>query len=212
MIKYFFRLNSKVNARHKENSVFTIVDLCQAFRHIFRNFVICHIIITFFVRSNISCSTMNSFIVILIFYNFKYCQFSFIKIFITTLGIFTIFFLCLYIYTNTILRFENKYKAINLGKLGIEPIQIKDTGNYDKCRTCFNYSYILIIKFTIQEQIYSKLKDNKIYYNDGSNTNLLNDAIITSGKDFFQSLGMKLKESSKIHQVEKFFLTKVIFF
>ncbi len=120
--------------------------------------------------------------------------------------------MCLYIYTNTILRFENKYKAVNLGKLSIEPIEIKGTGNYDKCRTCFNYSYALIIKFTIQEQIYSKLKDNKIYYNDGSNTNLLNDAIITSGKDFFQSLGMKLKESSKIHQVEKVFLTKVIVF
>lgn len=95
---------------------------------------------------------------------------------------------------NQVLRFENKYKASNLGGLGIELIQRKGTGNYDKNRTIFNYSYVPLSKTTLQEQVYSKLKGNKIYYNDGNNTNLLNGAIITSGKDFFQSLGMKFKE------------------
>lgn len=104
---------------------------------------------------------------------------------------------------NQVLRFENKYKASDLGGLGIELIQRKGTGNYDKDRTCFNYSYVPLIKSTLQEQVYSKLKDNKIYYNDGKNTNLLNGAIITSGKDFFQSLGMKFKESNRNHQVGK---------
>lgn len=104
---------------------------------------------------------------------------------------------------NQVLRFENKYKASDLGGLGIELIQRKGTGNYDKDRTCFNYSYVPLIKSTLQEQVYSKLKDNKIYYNDGKNTNLLNGAIITSGKDFFQSLGMKFKESNRTHQVGK---------
>ena len=47
------------------------------------------------------------------------------------------------------------------------------------------------------------MKDNKIYYNDGKNTNLLNGAIVTSGKDFFQSLGMKFKDSNRVHQVGK---------
>lgn len=47
------------------------------------------------------------------------------------------------------------------------------------------------------------MERNKIYYNDGKNTNLLNGAIITSGKNFFQSLGMNFKESSKTHQVGK---------
>lgn len=56
-------------------------------------------------------------------------------------------------------------------------------------------------KPTLQEQVYSKLKDNKIYYNDGKNTNLLNGAIVTSGKEFFQSLGMKFKDSGRTHQV-----------
>ena len=43
---------------------------------------------------------------------------------------------------NQVLRFENKYKASGLGGLGIELIQRKGTGNYDKDRTCFNYSYV----------------------------------------------------------------------
>ena len=104
---------------------------------------------------------------------------------------------------NQVLRFENKYKVSDLGGLGIELIQRKGTGNYDKDRTIFNYSYVPLIKSTLQEQVYSKLKDNKIYYNDGKNTNLLNGAIITSGKEFFQSLGMKFKESDRTHQVGK---------
>ena len=87
---------------------------------------------------------------------------------------------------NQVLRFENKYKASDLGGLGIELIQRKGTGNYDKDRTIFNYSYVPLSKTTLQEQVYSKLKGNKIYYNDGKNTNLLNGDIITSGKDFFK--------------------------
>ena len=65
---------------------------------------------------------------------------------------------------NQVLRFENKYKASDLGGLGIELIQRKGTGNYDKDRTCFNNSYVPLIKSTLQEQVYSKLNYNKIYY------------------------------------------------
>ena len=104
---------------------------------------------------------------------------------------------------NQVLRFETKYKANDLGGIGIELVLRKGTGNYDKDRTIFNYSYVHLSKPTLQEQVYSKLKDNKIYYNDGKNTNLLNGAIVTSGKEFFQSLGMKFKESNRTHQVGK---------
>ena len=79
--------------------------------------------------------------------------------------------------------------------------QRKGTGNYDKDRTQFNHSYVPHTKPTLQEQVYSKLKENKIYYNDGKNTNLLNGAIVTSGKEFFQSLGIKFKASNKIQQI-----------
>lgn len=104
---------------------------------------------------------------------------------------------------NQVLRFESKYKASDLGGLGVELVMRKGTGNYDKDRTIFNYSYVPLSKPTLQEQVYSKLKDNKIYYNDGKNTNLLNGAIVTSGKEFFQSLGMKFKDSGRTHQVGK---------
>jgi len=104
---------------------------------------------------------------------------------------------------NQVLRFESKYKSKDLGGLGVELTQRKGTGNYDKDRTEFNYSFVPLTKPTLQEQVYSKLKENKIYYNDGKNTNLLNGAIVTSGKEFFQSLGMKFKASDRIHQVGK---------
>lgn len=104
---------------------------------------------------------------------------------------------------NQVLRFENKYKLADLGGLGVELVQRKGTGNYDKERTILNYSYVPLSKPTLQEQVYSKLKDNKIYYNDGKNTNLLNGAIVTSGKEFFQSLGMKFKDSDRVYQVGK---------
>ena len=104
---------------------------------------------------------------------------------------------------NQVLRFESKYKANDLGGLGVELVMRKGTGNYDKDRTIFNYSYVPLSKPTLQEQVYSKLKENKIYYNDGKNTNLLNGAIVTSGKEFFQSLGMKFKDSGRTHQVGK---------
>lgn len=102
---------------------------------------------------------------------------------------------------NQVLRFESKYKAKDLGGLAVELTQRKGTGNYDKYRTEFNYSFVPLIKPTLQEQVYSKLKENKIYYNDGKNTNLLNGAIVTSEKEFFQSLGMKFKASDRIQQV-----------
>lgn len=104
---------------------------------------------------------------------------------------------------NQVLRFESKYKSADLGGLGVELTKRKGTGNYDPERTIFNYSYVSLSKPTLQEQVYSKLKDNKIYYNDGKNTNLLNGAIVTNGKDFFQSLGMKFKASSRTYQVGK---------
>lgn len=104
---------------------------------------------------------------------------------------------------NQVLRFECKYKAKDLGGLGIELVHRKGTGNYEQMRTKFNYSYVQLSKPTLQEQVYSKLQDNKIYYNDSKNTNLLNGAIVTSGKEFFQSLGMKFRESDRTHQVGK---------
>ena len=43
---------------------------------------------------------------------------------------------------NQVLRFENKFKASDLGGLGIELTERKGTGNYGVERTQFNYSYV----------------------------------------------------------------------
>lgn len=98
---------------------------------------------------------------------------------------------------NQVLRFENKFKASDLGGLGIELTERKGTGNYDKERTKFNYSFVPLEKSTLKEQVYSNINKNKIYYNDGKNVNLLNGAIVTSGKEFFQTLGMNFKTSGR---------------
>lgn len=98
---------------------------------------------------------------------------------------------------NQVLRFENKFKASDLGGLGIELTERKGTGNYDVERTQFNYSYVPLSMGSLKQQVYSTLNKNKIYYNDGKNVNLLNGAIVTSGKEFFETLGMKFKKSGR---------------
>ena len=98
---------------------------------------------------------------------------------------------------NQVLRFENKFKASDLGGLGIELTERKGTGNYDKERTKFNFSFVPLEKSTLKEQVYSNINKNKIYYNDSKNVNLLNGAVVTSGKEFFQTLGMNFKPSDR---------------
>ena len=98
---------------------------------------------------------------------------------------------------NQVLRFENKFKASDLDGLGIELTERKGTGNYDKERTKFNFSFVPLEKSTLKEQVYSNINKNKIYYNDSKNVNLLNGAVVTSGKEFFQTLGMNFKPSDR---------------
>lgn len=98
---------------------------------------------------------------------------------------------------NQVLRFENKFKASDLDGLGVELTERKGTGNYDKERTKFNFSFVPLEKSTLKEQVYSNINKNKIYYNDSKNVNLLNGAVVTSGKEFFQTLGMNFKSSGR---------------
>lgn len=98
---------------------------------------------------------------------------------------------------NQVLRFENKFKASDLGGLGVELTERKGTGNYDKERTKFNFSFVPLEKSTLKEQVYSNINKNKIHYNDSKNVNLLNGAVVTSGKEFFQTLGMNFKPSGR---------------
>lgn len=104
---------------------------------------------------------------------------------------------------NQVLRFENKFKSSDLVGLGKELTERKGTGNYDKERTKLNVIYVPLNSPTLQSQVYSTLTKNNIYYNTGKNVNLLNGAIITSGPEFFQNLGMNFKNSERIYQIGK---------
>lgn len=65
------------------------------------------------------------------------------------------------------------------------------------CHSCHYFSFVPLEKSTLKEQVYSNINKNKIYYNDSKNVNLLNGAVVTSGKEFFQTLGMNFKPSDR---------------
>ena len=100
---------------------------------------------------------------------------------------------------NQVIRFDNKYKAQDLGGLGKELTERKGTGNYDKTRTPFNINYVPLTEKNLASQVYSTIYKNNIYFNDSKKVNLLNGAIITSGPEFFQKLGLKFKDSGRIY-------------
>ena len=55
---------------------------------------------------------------------------------------------------------------------------------------------------TLMSKVYSTLKENEIYYGENKkNINLLNGAIITSGQEFFKSLGMNFIKTDRTYQV-----------
>lgn len=98
---------------------------------------------------------------------------------------------------NQVVRVVSKYKKHDAYNIGVEMSERKGTGNYDKERTKFNFSFVPLEKSTLKEQVYSNINKNKIYYNDSKNVNLLNGAVVTSGKEFFQTLGMNFKPSGR---------------
>ena len=65
------------------------------------------------------------------------------------------------------------------------------------CHSCHYFSFVPLEKSTLKEQVYSNINKNKIYYNDSKNVNLLNGAVVTSGKEFFQTLGMNVKPNGR---------------
>ena len=89
----------------------------------------------------------------------------------------------------------------------------KGIGSYEQSRTKFNNDFIPFNKPALQEMIYSKLKNNEIYYSDSKNVNLLNGAIVSSGKELdlcqvfrhtFWKDGSAIKEKDvKIREQEK---------
>lgn len=102
---------------------------------------------------------------------------------------------------NQVIRFDNKYKSSDLGGLSVELTSRKGTGNYDKDRSKFNIEY-QTINGNLASMTYEKLAKNNITYGTNKkNINLINGVIVTSGPEFFQSLGMKFKQTDRFYQV-----------
>ena len=75
----------------------------------------------------------------------------------------------------------------------------KGTGNYDKDRTIFNVEYVSLTQNNLYQELKNNLKVRNIEYQNRPNTNLLNGVTFTSGPEFFQSLGMKFKDSGRTY-------------
>lgn len=98
-----------------------------------------------------------------------------------------------------VVRVVTQYKKGDLYNIGVEMNKRKGTGNYDIERREFNYEYVSLTQNNLYQEVKTNLKKRKIKYLDRPNTNLLNGAIFSSGPEFFQSLGMKFKDSGRTY-------------
>ena len=98
-----------------------------------------------------------------------------------------------------VLRIESKYKKSDLYNIGVEMTDRKGTGNYDIERTKFNVDYISLTEKNLYQEVKQTLKNKNIEYLDKPSTNLLNGITITSGPEFFQSLGMEFIDSGRTY-------------
>ena len=98
-----------------------------------------------------------------------------------------------------VVRVETQYKKDDLYNIGVEMTDRKGTGNYDKDRTIFNVEYVSLTQNNLYQEVKNNLKVRNIEYQNRPNTNLLNGVTFTSGTEFFQSLGMKFKDSGRTY-------------
>lgn len=99
-----------------------------------------------------------------------------------------------------VLRFENNYKSKDLYLIGNEMNNRVGTGNYDKGRTKFNIKYKELEKDNLYQDVKYKLESRNIEYLHKTKTNLLNGVTISSGPEFFMTLGLPFKETDRIYQ------------
>lgn len=100
---------------------------------------------------------------------------------------------------NQVVRIENKFKKNSLYNIGVEMTERKGTGNYDKERAIFNVEYISLTEKNLYQEVKQYIKNNNIEYSNKPNTNFINGITITSGPEFFQSLGMEFKDSGRTY-------------
>ena len=104
-----------------------------------------------------------------------------------------------------VLTITNKIKSSDIGGLSKELTERKGTGNYDKERTKFNVEFVPLCSSDLASSTYKTLYKNKIEFNkNNKKINLLNGCVITSGQEFFKSLGMQFEDTGEIHTEGKY--------
>lgn len=102
-----------------------------------------------------------------------------------------------------VLRFENNYKNKDLYLIGNEMNNRVGTGNYDKERIKFNIKYKELEKDNLYQDVKYKLESRNIEYLHKTKTNLLNGVTISSGPEFFMTLGLPFKETDRKYKTGK---------
>ena len=102
-----------------------------------------------------------------------------------------------------VLRFENNYKSKDLYLIGNEMKNRVGTGNYDPERTKFNITFKDLEKENLYQDVKYKLESRNIEYLHKSKTNILNGVTISSGPEFFMTLGLPFKETDRKYKSGK---------
>lgn len=99
-----------------------------------------------------------------------------------------------------VLTITNKIKSLDIGGLSKELTERKGTSNYDKERTKFNVEFVPLCSSDLASSTYKTLYKNNIEFNkNNKKINLLNGCVITSGQEFFKSLGMQFEDTGELH-------------
>lgn len=99
-----------------------------------------------------------------------------------------------------VLTITNKIKSSDIGGLSKELTERKGTGNYDKERTKYNIEFVPLCSSDLASSTYKTLYKNNIEFNkNNKKINLLNGCVVTSGQEFFKSLGMKFENTGEVH-------------
>ena len=99
-----------------------------------------------------------------------------------------------------VLTIKNKIKSSDIGGLSKELTDRIGTGNYDKERTKFNIEFVPLCSSDLASSTYKTLYMNNIEFNkNNKKINLLNGCVITSGQEFFKTLGMKFEDTGEVH-------------
>ncbi len=99
-----------------------------------------------------------------------------------------------------VLTIKNKIKSADIGGYSKELTERKGTGNYDTERTKFNVEFVPLCSSDLASSTYKILKNNNVEFNkNNKKINLLNGCVVTSGQEFFKSLGMKFEDTGEVH-------------